>query len=128
MESNVSKKVKIPNHRKKDLEGFEDLIEDFLEDKEKQVIKSKLNEDRDYDSHQAYNFLELERQRVQKLSSMLSKKIPNVIEHNISSDLIEKFTSYNFNLKEEIIAESINFDSIFNKNLRLLYNKAFKKN
>ena len=124
----MSKKLKIPQHKKKELEGFEDLVDGFLEEQEEAAIKNQLADKKDYDSFKSYNFLELERDRVQKLNSMISKKIPNVIEHDISADLIEKFTTYNHQLKNEIITDIKKFDSTFTKNIRLQYNKAFKKN
>jgi hypothetical protein len=123
----VKKKFKIPGHKKKEIEGFEELMEGFLEEQEEAFYKKQLADDKNYESYKTYNHLELERERVQKLSSMISRKIPNVIEHNQSTELIEKFTVYNYNLKEEIITDVKRFDSIFFKNIRLLFNKSFRE-
>ncbi|EQC50779.1 hypothetical protein [Bacteriovorax sp. DB6_IX] len=123
----VKKKLKVPEHKKKEFEGFEDLMEGFLEEQEENYYKSQLADDKNYDSYKTYNHLELERERVQKLSSMISRKIPNVIEHNQSGELIEKFTVYNYNLKEEIVTDIKRFDSTFFKNIRLLFNKSFRE-
>ena len=119
----VKKKLKVPESKKKDIQGFEELMEGFLEEQEEVFYKKQLANDKNYESYKTFNHLELERERVQKLSSMLSRKIPNVIEHNQSGELIEKFTVYNYNLKEEIISDVKRFDS---KNIRLLFNKSFR--
>ncbi len=123
---NKKTKLNLTGKMKEELKGFEDLIEGFLDEQEEQKIKSQLSNDRNYDSFKNYNHLELERERVQKLSSMISRKIPNVIEHNMSGNIVEKLTSYNYNIKEEIVDEVKKFDSIFNKNIRVLFNKAFR--
>ena len=122
----VKKKLKVPESKKKDIQGFEELMEGFLEEQEEVFYKKQLANDKNYESYKTFNHLELERERVQKLSSMLSRKIPNVIEHNQSGELIEKFTVYNYNLKEEIISDVKRFDSLFCKNIRLLFNKSFR--
>jgi hypothetical protein len=123
----VKKKLKIPEHKKKEIKGFEELMEGFLEEQEEVFYKNQLADDKNYDSYKTYNHLELERERTQKLSSMISRKIPNVIEHNQSSELVEKFTVYNYNLKEEVITDIKRFDSTFFKNIRLLFNKSFRE-
>lgn len=122
----AKKKLNIPANKREELKGFEDLMEGFLEENEERAMKNNLANDKNYDSYKVYNHLELERERVQKLSNMVSRKIPNVIEHNQSKEIIEKFATYNFNLREEIIEELKKFDSGFNKNIRLLFNKAFR--
>ncbi|EQC46041.1 hypothetical protein [Bacteriovorax sp. Seq25_V] len=123
---NKKTKLNLTPKMKEELKGFEELIEGFLDEQEEQKIKSQLSNDKNYDSYKNYNHLELERERVQKLSSMISRKIPNVIEHNMSGSIVEKLTSYNYNIKEEIVDEIKKFDSVFNKNIRVLFNKAFR--
>ena len=59
---------------------------------------------------------------------MLRKRIPNFIEHDQSGQILDKLTLNNFEMREEISARSMKFDSIFNKNLRNLFNKSFKHN
>lgn len=123
---NKKTKLNLSPKMKEELKGFEELIEGFLDEQDEQKVKSQLSNDKNYDSYKNYNHLELERERVQKLSSMISRKIPNVIEHNMSGSIVEKLTSYNYNIKEEIVDEVVKFDSIFNKNIRVLFNKAFR--
>ena len=123
----AKKKINIPEHKKKDLQGFEDLIEDYLE--EGQVIRSKPNlmKEKDLDGHKTYNFLEIERERISKISTMISRRIPNIIEHNQSDEIIEKFTVYNYNLKEDIVRKVKRTESTFNQTLKKIFNNAFKK-
>lgn len=121
------KKNNLSDRQKEDLRGFEDLFEEFLDDQDEAKLKAQIANDKNYDSFKTYNHLELERNRIKKLSAMITRKIPNVIEHNQSEAIVDKFTTYNFHLREEIVDEIKKFDSTFNKNIRLLFNKAFKK-
>lgn len=106
--------------------GFEELMEFYLDEDEK-LPKNQIASDRNFESFKTFNHLELERERVQRLNSFISKKIPNIIEHNQSPEIISKFTSYNFHLTNEITEKINSFDSKFNKNICLLFNKSFRK-
>ncbi len=121
----MSKKIKIPQHKKKDLKGFEELLDDIVNEGDL-AYTSKLKDSKQYDNYKLYNFLELERERAQKLKEMVSKKIPNVIEYNQSAEVMERLTYNNIEVREGIVKEIRNFDSIFHKNIRELFNNAFK--
>lgn len=120
------KKLALLEEKSTELKGFESIIEDFLEEQDEIKLKNQISNDKNYESFKNFNHLELEKNRMKKLSSMIAKKIPNVIEHNQSDVIMEKFTVYNFNLRQEVVDEIKKFDSIFNKNIRLLFNKAFR--
>lgn len=121
------KKSNIFQNHEKEIVGFESVIEEFIQEQDEAKLKAQISNDKNYDSFKNFNHLEMEKNRIQKLGSMITKKIPNVIEHDQSEAIMEKFTVYNFNLKQEVLDEIKKFDSTFNKNIRLLFNKAFRK-
>lgn len=121
------KKSNIFQNHEKEIVGFESVIEDFIQEQDEAKLKAQISNDKNYDSFKNFNHLEMEKNRIQKLGSMITKKIPNVIEHDQSEAIMEKFTVYNFNIKQEVLDEIKKFDSVFNKNIRLLFNKAFRK-
>lgn len=121
------KKSNIFQNHEKEIVGFESVIEEFIQEQDEAKLKAQISNDKNYDSFKNFNHLEMEKNRIQKLGSMITKKIPNVIEHDQSEAIMEKFTVCNFNLKQEVLDEIKKFDSTFNKNIRLLFNKAFRK-
>lgn len=124
---NKKTKTQIFQKHEKDIVGFESVIEDFIQEQDEAKLKAQISNDKNYDSFKNFNHLEMEKTRVKKLGNLISKKIPNVTEHDQSEAIMEKFTIYNFNLRQEILDEIKKFDSTFNKNIRLLFNKAFRK-
>ncbi len=120
----VKKKYKIPEHKKDQLKGFEEFLDDII-DQGDLAYSSKLQGEK-IDTFALYNFLEIEKVRVQKLKLMLSRKIPNTIAHNQSSEVIEKLVRNNTELKDEIIQHSKSFDSNFFSHLNDIYNDSYK--
>lgn len=121
----MSKKIKIPGNKKRDLEGFEELLDEIINEGDL-AYKSKLQENKQFDNYKLFNFLELEKSRALKLKEMVTKKIPNVIEYNQSAEVMERLTYHNIEVKESIVKEIRHFDSVFHKNIRELFNNAFK--
>ncbi len=120
----VKKKYKIPEHKKDQLQGFEEFLDGII-DQGDLAYSSKLQDEK-IDTFALYNFLEVEKVRVQKLKSMISRKIPNSIAHNQSSEVIDKLVTNNTELKDEIIQYIKSFDSNFHKQIREIYNDAYK--
>jgi hypothetical protein len=125
----MSKKIdniNIPKEILKDLRGFEEVFEDYVDSENyKEQERKNLEKSSPGKQYELENFLELENARLTRLEIFLTKKIS--LQANFSQT--EKLTLTQINkkkeMKEKLYKELNKSDSIFQKNLADFFNLHF---
>jgi hypothetical protein len=107
----------------KDLKGFEEVM-DWVDydgpatDKNKKRLKK-------HDPYDLYNFLELENIRLQKIEMFFNDKVQNLSENHTTEKLCDIQQNQIDQTRKQLWGTLHANNSIYLKNLRLLFNKVF---
>ncbi len=120
-------KFKIPTKEMKKIrEADQDVIDLFLEEQEKKEIDNSHNNfDKDRDNYNLYDFLDLEKKRLELLKNFLSIKIPNMKSHNQIDLLLKKQYDKKVFLKESVMDKLKTKDSSFLAQMKQIFNQTF---
>lgn len=116
----AKKKIFLTDKKKKDLEGFEEIL-DLIGEKGPEIR----DKDQQIEDYEIYDFLEKENLRLEKLDQFFSTHLPLSKTHSQTAKLIEKEMEEIGLLREEIIDELERDESYINEFLKDLYIKAF---
>lgn len=111
-------KLVLAKSKVKDLEGFEELIQDYYTDVE--VKSPKKAQDHRLDDFDLLNFLENEHQRLEKINVAFTSKIPNYINHPQAEALCLIQEKKIDMCESEIIDILIEEESLLNANISRL--------
>ncbi len=125
----MSKKIdniNIPKEILKDLRGFEEVFEDYVDSENyKEQERKNLEKSSPGKQYELESFLESENARLTRLEIFLTKKIS--LQANFSQT--EKLTLIQINkkkeMKEKLYKELNKSESIFQKNLAIFFNLHF---
>jgi len=121
-------KKKLSKKQATDLQGFEEVMDMVIGEKEVQLNEKKRKElEKFNDSFELYNFLEYETVRVKKLDDFFSYKIPNINANSQTEELNKRQIEKKELLKEELVNRIIDINSPFHYNLKQIFNTAFSK-
>lgn len=104
-----------------DLRGFEEVF-DLLDDER----DKKRSSERYVNPHELLNFLEKENDRLNKLDLFFSDKAPNLMTNPTTQNLCELQEENIAGIQKELWRELKKPQSIFLKNLSLLFDKVYK--
>lgn len=112
------KKVKVPPHKAKELEGFEEAMD--LVTGEETILDAKKEQIEDY---QIYDYLLKENDRLKKLDDLFSTKLKIMEKYDQIDSLIEQQNEAMSMAREEVISfltvknspYQINMDQLFKK-------------
>ncbi|TNF28433.1 MAG: hypothetical protein EP319_09080 [Deltaproteobacteria bacterium] len=97
-------KLKLPPGKSGSLDGFEDVIDIFLEEQEaEEREKSKKDFEKHSANHELYDFLQKEKSRLESLDSLFAEKIPNMMNNPQIDLLLSKQQESAFYKREEVI-------------------------
>lgn len=115
----VKRKLNIPKHKLKDLEGFEDVL-DLVG-----IDKSEVNkrDTRPIQSFAIFDFLERETERLHVIDQLFNNKINTIGEHRGHDSLIEKQKKNRNDLQKELTKVLEDKDSPLHKFLGDHFNK-----
>jgi hypothetical protein len=122
----VKKFKELPEDVSKNLKGFEDIFQDYVETEEIKERK-RINRDlsRNSEIYELQNFLEEENSRLSNIEIFFSKKVPAKISFSQTQKLIVEQLKRKNELKEKIIPSLKKQDSQILKNLAHLFNAHF---
>lgn len=123
---NNSFKKKLPKEIEEKISGFEQLLEQYLnEEDKKENERLKNNSKSENYNYDLIDYLEVENNRLSKIENFFTKKIP--IKINFSQDekllLIQKEKKHK--LKEKILDHLLTFDSPLMLNASQMFNSHF---
>lgn len=118
-DKNPKKKVIVSKSRLKDLEGFEDLIEEFYDDVD---VRKSTSKDQRINDFETLNFLENENLRLEKVNIAFNNKISNYINHPQSDALNEIQEKKIYHSEEELFTLLGDDHSALQQNLSRLLN------
>ncbi len=125
----MSKKIgniNINNDTVKNLKGFEDVFEDYVESEEYKDLERRKGENTKVgEQHELQRFLEEENARLTGLEVFLSKKIPLKTNFSQSEKLIQMQMERKKVIKDKLFGELKKLDSAFQKNLAQFFNSHF---
>lgn len=124
----IKKKLSnLTDNQKKDLKGFEEVIDLVIEDGErKELERSKKEIEKHGDLHELYNFLENEKSRLSRIDSFFSSKIDNLGGNAQTKSLTKKQFLKIEQLKKTLLPKLVHSESVLQKQLRQIFNSAFK--
>lgn len=103
------------------LQGFEEVFDLYEDEKEK-----KRSNERYHNPHEILNFLEKENQRLEKIDVFFSDKATNLITHPTTENLCVAQTENIQRIQDDLWHDLKKPNSIYLKNLNLLFNNVFK--
>ena len=124
----IKKKLSnLTENQKKELKGFEEVVDLVIEDSDrKEIERSKKDIEKRGDLHELYNFLEHEKTRLSRIDSFFSSKVDNLGENAQTQVLIKRQYSRIEQAKETLLPKLSQTDSSLQKQLRQIFNSAFK--
>lgn len=117
-------KTSIPKHLAEEVQGFEEVFGDYIEDAKKSNM-NKRYASKTPEKNELQNFLELEIDRLTSLDNFLSKKVSVMKNFSQTQKLIEMQKKRKEELTNEMIQRLKRPDSQFQKNLASLINSYF---
>lgn len=114
----------IPKHLKEEVQGFEEVFGDYIEDAKKTNM-SKRHATRVPEKNELQNFLELEIERLTSLDNFLSKKVSVLKNFSQTQKLIDIQINKKAILSEDLIERLKRPDSQLQQNLAQLINGHF---
>lgn len=106
-----------------DLSGFEEVM-DLIDHDRKQSEREKHRRAK-HDPYELFNFLELENVRLQKLEIFFNDKVQNLTENATTENLCDIQQNQIDQSRKQLWSTLHADESIYLKNLRLLFNKVF---
>ncbi len=98
------KKLRVPKGVADSLDGFEDVIDVFLEEQEaEERERNKKDLEKHSANHELFDFLQKEMSRLESLDSLLAEKIPNMMNNPQIDLLLRKQQETSFYKREEVI-------------------------
>jgi hypothetical protein len=122
----VKKINKLPPEISKELKGFEEIFQDFVEsEEEKERMRALKDGQRNGETYELQNFLEEENARLSNIENFFTKKVPAKLNFSQTERLIiEQMRRKNF-LKDTLVIELQKENSLTMKNLAQLFNAHF---
>lgn len=118
---------KIDTKRRKEYEGFEDLMDEVVAEREREeFLKRRKDLERYNDTFELYNFLEQETSRLKKVNSFLSEKLPNLKNSPHSNIILTQQKEKTKKTKRILIDELMSPKSTFSKNIKQLWKSSFR--
>jgi F0F1-type ATP synthase gamma subunit len=111
------------NKGNKDLKGFEEVM-DWVDYDNPAIDKNKQRKKK-HDPYDLYNFLELENTRLQKIEIFFNDKVQNLSENPTTKKLCDIQQNQIDQTKKQLWDTLHASNSIYLKNLRLVFNKVF---
>ena len=105
-----------------------DAIDLFLEEQEKSNSGKNLAPlSKSQDNYDLYNFLDHELNRLSKLESFFSKKLPNMQTHDQQGQLLDEQYELRDSLRNSLIEKFNENDSKFRIRFKQIFDQCFKK-
>ena len=117
----IKKKIFLNDQKKKDLEGFEDIL-DLIDPDGPDIQNVKNQQIEDYE---IYDFLEKENLRLEKIDQFLTTHLPIDKKHSQTKKLIEKERKDVALLREELVSACAQEDSGINYYLGEIFRNTF---
>lgn len=117
----AKKKIFLSDKKKKDLEGFEDVL-DLIGEKDAEIKSEK---DLQIEDYEIFDFLEKETMRLEKADNFFSTHLPIDKKYSQTDKLIEKELGEVALLREELIDTIKREDSGLNQFISNLFSKSF---
>ncbi len=125
----MSKKIKntsLPKELVRNLNGFEDVFQDYVDNEESKEVERREREKNKFGEHyELQYFLEQENARLTGLENFLTKKIPLKTNFSQTEKLIKLQKENKRILKERLVKEVKKLDSNLQKNLGQFFNSHF---
>jgi hypothetical protein len=119
----VKKQSQLPDSVKKDISGFEEIFEDYLDDQK--LRERKHDRSKKHETYDLQTFLEEENDRLVSLELFLTKKLPSKINFSQTEQLIvEQLRRKNY-ITEKLLESFGESESLLTKNLSQLFNSHF---
>jgi hypothetical protein len=110
----------------KELKGFEDIFQEYVEtEEEKERKRTEKDTLKNVENYELQNFLEEENSRLTNLESFFTKKIPAKMNFSQTEKLIVDQMKRKNLLKNRLNTELSKDTSLLFKNLSLLFNSHF---
>lgn len=124
--SDKKPKLKLPPGSAGKLQGFEDVIDIFIEEQESaEREKNKKDHDKYSANHEVFDFLEKEKKRLQILDKFFAEKIP-IMTNNPQIDLlVKKQRDITFFKRDEVIKAIKAPKSDFQNSLARIFDQSF---
>lgn len=121
-------RLRIDKNKAEELRGFEDVIDIILDEEEqKERAQTQKEIERYGDTYELYNYLESERERLEKINQFFSLKVANMQEYSQTAYLLAHQKDVRNRGRKELIEELKRENSLFIKQLNILFSKSFKK-
>lgn len=119
--------INLPKEMIKDLEGFEDVFEEYVETEEyKDLERSKDQENtRSKEHYELQRFLDQENARLTSLEIFLTKKVFLKTNFSQTEKLIQQQLERKTIIKQKIFDATKELDSSLQKNLAIFFNSHF---
>lgn len=117
----AKKKIYLTEQQKKDLEGFEDLLDLFSEG----GAEIRSNNENQIEDYEIYDFLEKENLRLEKLDQFFTTHLPVAKAYQQTSKLIENEEGILGPLRNDLVNLIENPKSHFYKFIDILARKSF---
>ena len=122
----VKKFHKLSQELTKELKGFEDIFEDYVEnEEEKERRRIEKTSAKSTENYELQNFLEEENSRLSNIESFFTKKIPAKVNFSQTENLILEQMRKKMILTEKLIAEFSRTEGQLQKNLSAMFNAHF---
>lgn len=117
---------KLPPEISKELKGFEEIFQDYVESEdEKERMRALKDGQRAAETYELQNFLEEENSRLTNIESFFTKKVPAKLNFSQTERLIiEQMRRKNL-LKDSLSKELLKENTLVLKNLALIFNAHF---
>ncbi|MCO4793385.1 MAG: hypothetical protein KC493_06730 [Bacteriovoracaceae bacterium] len=102
--SDKKSKLKLPAHKQANLKGFEDVIDIFLEEQEaEERDKNKKEFEKHSSTHELFDFLEKEKNRLDCMDKFFAEKLPNLMNNPQIDLLLKNQNEKAFFKRDEVI-------------------------
>lgn len=122
----VKKFNKISPELSKELKGFEDIFQDYVEsEEEKERRRAEKQSAKSAENYELQNFLEEENSRLTNIETFFTKKIPAKLNFSQTERLIVDQMKKKNEIKNKLLSEFTSSDSLIQKNLAAMFNSHF---
>ena len=122
----VKKYNKLPPELAKELKGFEDIFQDYVESEEEKE-RRRVNREaaKSTENYELQNFLEEENSRLSNIETFFTKKVPAKLNFSQTERLIVDQMKRREHLIEKLANEFSKSESLLQKNLANMFNAHF---
>ena len=126
MSKDKKNKIRLPSSHRPKIDGFEDVIDIFIDEQEDDAReKNKKDVVTHSSSHELFDFLEKEKDRLESLDELFADKIPNMMNNPQIDILLKKQIETTYYKKEEVIKAIKIPNSDFLITLARLFDSSF---